>query len=562
MPRDAHLNRLARVVLVAAAVLMTGSTGLAYAAPAPKPSPAASSTPPPHPPPTAPPSQRPAAPRSCPSVQIFPGEPIPHCAGPGATPTPVITPPPPPEGCPPYEVRCQVGNAIDSWFTGLAKLAIPPVMDFFGKTLLTTPELDSPAMSRARSLWSASETIANTCFVILIVLGGILLMAGQAIAPGTVTKDIATRLLLAFLAANCSRLLVEQAITFANGLAQAFLHYGAANADPHGAAQVMKGWLIGNIATVGMLSGLVTLVAVVLALMVAGGYIMRVTVTMLLVIAAPLALICHALPQTDGLARLWWRAIIGMLAIQVAQSIVFATAVVILTAKDGDTVPLIGIPGQKGIVDLLLVVCLLYILARIPSWVSKAVWRGALGRSPIGSAARFLFSVLVLRRISGALAGSASGGRPIPPPRPPGARPGPRPVPPPGPRPPTSPVTWVQPELPFPGPPPHGRQLELPNMPPAKPAPGRGIQLQLPLRPKPHAPHGWRQGELPVDVHARQLRLPLRLPNPPAQPPLFTEFDRGHRPRPRAEDFPPRGTTPRERPQPPQPPRDPRGDHR
>jgi hypothetical protein len=458
-------------------------------------------------------------------------------------------------------VSCQVGNAIDSWFTGLAKLAIPPVMDLFGKTLLTTPELDSPAMSRAQSLWSASEAIANTCFVILVVVGGILLMAGQAIAPGTASKDIAMRLLLAFLAANCSKLIIEQAIRFANGLAQAFIHYGSANADPHGAAQVMKGWLIGNIATVGMLSGLVTLVAVVLALMVAGGYIMRITVTMLLVIAAPLALSCHALPQTDGLARLWWRAITGMLAIQVAQSIVFATAVVILTAKDGDKVPVIGMPGQKGIVDLLLVVCLLYILARIPSWVSKAVWRGALGRSPVGTAARFLFSVLVLRRISGALAGGGGRGRSIPPPRPPGFRPGPRPVMPPGPRPPAHPGTWIQPELPFQRPPVHGQQLELPGTPPPKPLPDRGIQLQLPLRPQPAAPPRWRQGELPVQVHARQLRLPLRLPDRPTPPPLFTDFDRGRRPRPRIEDFPPRGPASPEGRQPPQPP-NPRGDQR
>ncbi|MDN3359278.1 hypothetical protein [Actinomadura sp. DC4] len=421
-------------------------------------------------------------------------------------------------------MSCQVGQAIDTWFTGLAKLAIPPVMDFFGKTLLTTPELDSPAMARASSLWSASEAIANTCFVIMVVLGGILLMAGHTIAPGTATKDIAMRLLLAFLAANCSRLVIEQAIIFANGLAQAFIHYGAANADPHGAAQVMKGWLIGNIASLGMLSGLIALVAVVLALMVAGGYIMRVAVTMLLVIAAPLALICHALPQTDGLARLWWRATTGMLAIQVAQSIVFATAVVILTAKDGDTVPLIGISGQKGIVDLLLVVCLLYILARVPSWVSKTVWRGALGRNPISTAARFLFSVLVLRRATGALTGAGSGGRPTPPPRPPS----PRPMPPPGPRPPTHPAIGTRPSPPSPGSPPYGRQLDLPNMPPPSPAPSRGPQPPLPPHPRPTAPRRWRQDELPFEA----------------------------RPRP-----PSRGSAPGERRQPPSP-RDPRGDHR
>jgi hypothetical protein len=490
---------------------------------------------------------------------------MPHCAGPGSLPTPVVTPPPPPAGCAPWEVSCEVGKAIDSWFTGLAMTAIPPVMDFFGKTLLTTPDLDSPSMTRVRSLWSASEVIADTSFVVLVVIGGMLLMAGHAIAPGTASKDIVLRLLLAFIAANCSMLIVEQAIKVANGLARAFVDYGSAHADPHGAAQVIKGFLIGNIATVGMLSGLVTLVAVVLALLVAGGYIMRVTVTMLLVIAAPLALVFHALPQTDGLARMWWRAITGMLAIQVIQSLVFAAAVDVLSAKDGDKVPIVGIAGQKGIVDLLLVVCLLYILARVPSWVSKAVWRGAFGRSPVSSAARFLFSVLVLRRITGALTGT-TGRHSVPLPRPPTPPPGPppvlRPLPPVDPKPPASPTAWVQPELPLGWPPSHGRQLELPNLPPLKPTPERGIQLQLPLRPKPATAPRWRQGELPVETRAEQLRLPFRLPNRPVQPPLFTDFDRRRRPRPPGQGSPPRRPAPKQDGLPPQSPRKPRGDQR
>ncbi|MEV0406624.1 hypothetical protein [Actinoallomurus sp. NPDC050550] len=476
-----------------------------------------------------------------------------------------MNPPAARQGCAPWNLKCQLGSAIDTWFTGLAMMAIPPVMDLFGKTLLTTPELDSPPMARARSLWTASETIADTCFVVLVVIGGLLLMSGNAVAPETAAKDIVPRLLLAFVAANCSRLLVEQAIRFANGLARAFIDYGTANADPHGAAKLMEGWLVDNVTTLGMLSGLVTLVAVVLALFVVCGYIMRVTVTMLLVIAAPLALICHALPQTDGLARLWWRALTGMLAIQVAQSLVFATAVVVLSAKDGDKLPLAGFPDQKGIVDLLLVVCLLYILARIPSWVSKAIWRGALGRNPIAAAARTAFSILILRRITGGISGRTGGSRPsVPPPAsvpPPGRPPGP---PPPSPRPLPRPGPWVQPELPLQWPSPRGRQLELPNMPRLRPTPRRGIQLQLPLRPGEEVPRHWRQGELPIEQHAEQLRLPLNLPKRPVQPPLFTDFDRGRRPRPRIQDFPPRGSAPSEGRQPP--PlfgrQRPRGDHR
>jgi hypothetical protein len=356
--RSIYWARWVPALLVIMAALMAGGPAWAHAAPPPSTS-TATPSPTPSTPAGAPSAQSPM-PRPCPSVQIFPGEPVPHCVGPSVTPTPVVNKPKTSgRGCEFWELSCQVDEAIDAWFTGLAMMAIPPVMDLFGKTLLTTPEIDAPAMTRVRSLWFASETIADTCFVVLVVIGGLLLMSGHAVAPGTAAKDILARLLLAFVAANGSMLVLAQAIKLANGLAHAFVEYGAANADPHGAASLMNTWLAGNVATLGMLSGLITLVAVVLALIVVGGYIMRIAVTMMLVIAAPLALICHALPQTDGLARLWWRAISGMLAIQVAQSLLFATAVIVLSAKDGDTVPLIGIPGKKGIVDLLLVVCLL-----------------------------------------------------------------------------------------------------------------------------------------------------------------------------------------------------------
>jgi hypothetical protein len=41
-----------------------------------------------------------------------------------------------------------------------------------------------------------------------------------------------------------------------------------------------------------------------------------------LIAVAPFALACHALPQTEGIARWWWRAFTAILAIQSAQAVV------------------------------------------------------------------------------------------------------------------------------------------------------------------------------------------------------------------------------------------------
>ncbi len=49
-------------------------------------------------------------------------------------------------------------------------------------------------------------------------------------------------------------------------------------------------------------------------------YVVRVALTIVLIAGAPLALMFHALPQTEGIAYWWWKAFGGCLAIQVGQS--------------------------------------------------------------------------------------------------------------------------------------------------------------------------------------------------------------------------------------------------
>ena len=76
------------------------------------------------------------------------------------------------------------------------------------------------------------------------------------------------------------------------------------------------------------------------------------------------ALVCHALPQTEGLAQLWWRAFAGLLAVQVAQSLVLVTAVRVFLATGGPAD--LGIASTGGLVDLLVSACLCWVLVKIP----------------------------------------------------------------------------------------------------------------------------------------------------------------------------------------------------
>jgi hypothetical protein len=111
----------------------------------------------------------------------------------------------------------------------------------------------------------------------------------------------------------------------------------------------------------------------------------------LLTAAAPLALACHALPHTEGLAYLWWRAITGVLGVQAAQALVMITALRVFFTSEP---VLFGHHQTKALFDLLLVVCLLYVLIRIPSWVSRMVFGS--GQGPLRRLIRYKIAAKVL----------------------------------------------------------------------------------------------------------------------------------------------------------------------
>ncbi|GAA2456197.1 hypothetical protein GCM10010191_89420 [Actinomadura vinacea] len=257
--------------------------------------------------------------------------------------------------------------------------AAKPVFGMLRATVLGTPELDSPDMARARDLWGTSQTIANVCFVLVVSVAGVLLMAGQSLPGGELTPGrLLARLVAAFLASNLSLIVIGYGISLANGLAGAFLTSAEKRIDPGVMADVIAGYIAASLIPMQPFTALIALGVVVLALCVAFIYIVRVAITMVLIAAAPVALMFHALPMTDGLARLWWRGITGVLAIQVVQSLVLATAFQLLfTEIKNDQGSVLGIPTRNDAIDLLLATALLWLLIRIPAWVARTIWQPA-----------------------------------------------------------------------------------------------------------------------------------------------------------------------------------------
>jgi hypothetical protein len=513
-------------------------------------------------------------PTSTPPGISVPSPTIPACTGEGCIPQP-ITSVPPTSGsgtgapgdnggsgqadCGVFSIGGCITNAINGFFTGIVTDALNPLLDLLSKTLLTTPTLDS--LPRVGELWNNSWQILLASYALLVLIAGVLVMGYETVQTRHSIKEIAPRIVVGFLAGALSLWVATKGIEIANGLAQAVMGGGL---DASTAGATLKNLVLSSLngATFIIFIG-IFLAGMLIVLLVT--YIVRVALTIILIAGAPLALMFHALPQTEGIATWWWKAYGGVLAIQVGQSLTLITAMKVFLAPGGFTP--FG-PTLSGLVNLLVALALMYILFKIPFWILGSL-RGGGGRSLVGSLVRGFLAYKTFgllggggrkpRPSGGGRGGSGSGGPanpyahtrtttngqyvlPLPGVR--RTRPAPKPRPAPAPKPEPSGAA--------------GRQLALPlggDWPENKPVLGRDGQYRLPLdvervKPTPPPPSsgqpgsggGRRRGQqlqFEFDPYRRnrptssgQYPLPLgvtRTPRPASPPPPATP----PRPRPR-----------------------------
>ncbi len=295
-----------------------------------------------------------------------------------------------------FDITGHIEAAIDSWFRDVVTSALDPVLTVMGHTLLATPNVT--AQSRVGQLWRMTAGMADAFLVLFVLVGGAIVMSHETLQTRTAIKDVLPRIVVAAIAVNASLGVAGLAISTADSISQSLLGQGV---DPTQAAVVLRQLVLGSLASGGIFLVLIGAVVAVLAVVLLATYVIRLALVILLVVAAPLALVCHALPQTEGLARLWWRAFAGTLLVQVAQSLVLITALRIFLASGGPAN--LGIASTGGLVDLLVSACLCWVLVKIPTWVGRMVFSGS--RRSHGGTGRLVRDVIVYKGIKALAAG-------------------------------------------------------------------------------------------------------------------------------------------------------------
>lgn len=356
-----------------------------------------------------------AAPQPSPGPSPAPSQPAPGPTTPGTppadpgTPSPAPAPTTPPHSdnrtpaqnpgdSPSFQLTNPVTgaiiSAINEWIAGLATPMVNPVFDTIAATVLVTPDVAGHA--RVGELWGITRAATNTVFVVFILAAAVLVTSKDTLQIRTGVQEVAPRLVVALIAANTSLMIAGTVIDVGNALTLAVAGQGI---DPVAAKTAIAGMLDNEFTGLGFLIGALRLAIVVMGIAVLVTFAARVMLTVLLIIAAPLMLMCHALPQTEMVAFLWWRSLAGLLCVQLGQSLVLVAFLRLYLTPQGST--LLGIPTNSARwVDLLVLLCVLWLMLAIPLWVRKLVFR-AKGPGVVSRLVRTLFVVKTLGAVVG-----------------------------------------------------------------------------------------------------------------------------------------------------------------
>lgn len=278
------------------------------------------------------------------------------------------------------DLTAQIAEAINGWLGGIASQLLGPALAAAGQLMFQTPAFDTiPEIERA---WSVVRNAADALFVLALLTIGVLVMASGTLDSRYTAKLLLPRAVLAAVLANASLTICGLLIGLNNGVVQGLL-----GTDPGATAFAELATVVTGGAVANQVVGIVvSLAAAVLAVMLVALYVGRDLVLLLATVLAPLALATYALPQTDDIARTWWRIYSALLFVQVIQAVLVQIGIELLRHTEWLGGPL------SDLTSGLLLVTLLFVMFKLPFAAYQWAFRQPFGRGPAGR------TVLVLAR--------------------------------------------------------------------------------------------------------------------------------------------------------------------
>src|SRR6266566_2670443 len=228
-----------------------------------------------------------------------------------------------PAFCAPFDVNCWLGQAAQ-WIAQNIFNVLQPLVDAINQSSLNfitqTPAAGTYQNATVMQFtWSIS--VVNAAVAIFIIIAGYNIMIARQIgADYYELMEFLPRLALAVLAANFSLFFIRLFIDLENALNLDVINLFSLTI----LSNTIVGIFHGNLLGAGLLAFVLAIILGVMDLLVAWQMLVRLALLILLIVLAPLAILCGALHQTQGYLRLWISTFAATIFIQFFQVLTLA----------------------------------------------------------------------------------------------------------------------------------------------------------------------------------------------------------------------------------------------
>jgi len=229
-----------------------------------------------------------------------------------------------PAFCAPFDVNCWLGQAAQ-WIAQNIFNVLQPLINAINQSSLNfitqTPPAGTYQNATVMQFTAWSISVVNAAVAVFIVIAGYNIMIARQIGADYYgLMEFLPRLALAVLAANFSLFFIRLFIDLENALNLGVINLFSLTLLTNTIVGIFHGDLLGA----GLLAFALAIILGVMDLLVAWQMLVRLALLILLIVLAPLAILCGALHQTQGYLRLWMSTFAATVFIQLFQVLALA----------------------------------------------------------------------------------------------------------------------------------------------------------------------------------------------------------------------------------------------
>jgi len=288
-------------------------------------------------------------------------------------------------------------NGVINTITSATLAALNWVLGLLNDNIFHSPDLTT--LPQVIYMSGRAQLAANACMTLIVVIVGLYAMTHGTLQDRHSLKELLPRMVLGFAVANLANPIIRAVVGAANAVTEALAGGDFTSQDSFDAirrtvvdadsdpAQAIFALVLREVATWMLVFLVIT-------------WLGRLSVLLVVAATGPIALMCHALPFAEPVAKLWWRSLLSCLAVQILQAVTLHVAVGTLLVPAAN-LPALGLPNDPtGLFNMLIACFLLWIVIRIPTWVTRN-FGGTTNRA--GSVLASIVRLILVQRVLGAV---------------------------------------------------------------------------------------------------------------------------------------------------------------